>query len=317
MDLVIQKQAYLKLKYYIDICDDEISGMGKSFVNEEGDIVMTDLVIFDQEVTGVHTEIDDESMVKFINELMDKKESPADWNIWWHSHADMKAYFSSTDDATIKSHSNHQTYLISLVGNKEEEYEARLDIFPKDESPYKLGKFHSKRELKVFIEKDDNEENKEEIEKLEEKLEEAKETAEKFITNIEQQISVLKKEDDPDLRKECEKEVKEKVRKKIVPKLFRKEKWGWSGKNQLGFDYNDDDDDYDYGHRGKGFGIKCPVCGYSKTFCICSEDEDSINTQEDIYTEEEQCPLCKWDKERCASIGVCALSGKHKEELDS
>ena len=135
MKILIQNQAYEKLKAYVVLVDTEISGMAKSEIDEDKNIIINDFIIFEQEVTGATTEISDKSQAVFLNELMKANEDPAKWNIWWHSHADMGVNWSAKDDKTIEEHTS-QSYLISLLVNKKMEMVARLDIFPKDLSPF-------------------------------------------------------------------------------------------------------------------------------------------------------------------------------------
>ena len=140
MKILITNRANLKLKSFVTLVETEISGMAKSTINEDKDIIITDFMIFDQVVTGASTIISDESQAKFLNELMKNDEDPAIWNIWWHSHCDMGVFWSATDDKTIEEHTS-QSYLISLVVNKKMEMKARLDIYPKDNSPFKQATY--------------------------------------------------------------------------------------------------------------------------------------------------------------------------------
>jgi hypothetical protein len=66
--------------------------------------------------------------------------------LWWHSHANMGVFWSTTDENTIKLFDNG--WMISLVGNKKGEILSRLDIY--DPIRFTLGNL----ELKIIIETD-------------------------------------------------------------------------------------------------------------------------------------------------------------------
>ena len=115
------------MKYFTEHCDKEISGLGKvKYINNE--LIIYDAEIFKQNVSSVHSTLDVDTLALFLNEKLVNKENIKDYKVWFHSHAFMKAYFSPTDEDTIEQ-STEFDYLISIVMNKFEENEARLDIF--------------------------------------------------------------------------------------------------------------------------------------------------------------------------------------------
>ena len=125
--LTLSTLAYQKLRAYIENCSEEISGLGKIKETAEG-FELVDVKIFKQTVTGSTTNIDSDALGKFAYELQKSGEDMKTWVCWWHSHARMSAFFSTTDVSTIEQ-TNEQSYLISLVGNHSNEWEARLDIY--------------------------------------------------------------------------------------------------------------------------------------------------------------------------------------------
>lgn len=246
MKLILTPKAYLQLKYYTNLVSSEISGMAKSKIDKDENIIVQDVIIFKQEVSSATTDIDDQAQAKFLAELMKKDEKLEDWNIWWHSHADMDVFWSGTDDKTIEGHSGLQSYLISLVTNKAGEYKARLDVFPKDTSPFKKVMFNT-YELEVEVQL-----NKE-IEKQKIKLEKI---AEKALEEVEK----LETFENKRLEKKCELEIKQKVTEKkyfqqsfnnkhSYSKTTKKEKWKWWEDEYYKNDYEDLDkqikDEYD------------------------------------------------------------------------
>lgn len=125
--IYIQKKAYRKFRYFIDLCEDEISGFGK-VVKIDQKLVITDFQIFKQVVSGAHSDMDDEALALFSFEKTKAGESLAEWRVWWHSHARMEAFFSTTDTGTIDG-SKEFPWLISIVGNHAGDIKARIDVF--------------------------------------------------------------------------------------------------------------------------------------------------------------------------------------------
>ena len=122
----ITKEARLKLRYYTENCPTEISGLGK--VRERpGFLEIYDIEIFEQVVSSAHSDLDPDSLAKFLHEKYTAGESTKDYKVWWHSHVNMEAYFSSIDDYTINN-SSEFPYLISIVTNKRGEIRARIDM---------------------------------------------------------------------------------------------------------------------------------------------------------------------------------------------
>ncbi len=125
--LLIERTALDKIQTYTALCDKEISGLGRvTFI--DGTPVVTDVAIFDQQVSATHSTIDPLALAKFQDERVKAGESMKDWVLWWHSHAYMDVFFSTTDTNTIES-STEFPYLVSLVVNKKKKTKARLDVF--------------------------------------------------------------------------------------------------------------------------------------------------------------------------------------------
>lgn len=125
--VILTDAAHKKLFGYIDQCDLEIGGLGKMRV-EDGNFVVHDVEIFDQEVTSSHVDMTAATLAKFQTRKHKEKESIKEYTFWWHSHAKMDAFFSGVDEATIRS-STEFPYLVSLVSNHAHKMVARFDIY--------------------------------------------------------------------------------------------------------------------------------------------------------------------------------------------
>jgi len=226
MKIIINDQANLKLNHFVDLVTSEISGMAKSkYYPKEDVIYITDFMIFTQEVTGSTTLITDESIAKFTYELMKANEKTEEWNVWWHSHVDMEVFWSGTDETTIEEHTA-QGHLISIVTNKKREYKARLDIFPKDTSPFKKASFCTFNITEIEVE--ENEKLTKEKEKYLKLIEKATED----ITKLEEKYTDNKK-----IEAFCQKEIDAKVKSKSIG--FVNNWSNWNKKDYSGYEKQD------------------------------------------------------------------------------
>lgn len=128
MRLIIPGPVEEKLHAYVMSVNSEIAGMGKVRIEENGDIIVEEICIYEQEVTGGTADLSTTALAGFMMEKLTANESLAPWTLWWHSHDNMAAFFSGRDTATIDQ-STDFNYLISLVVNKRRERECRIDTY--------------------------------------------------------------------------------------------------------------------------------------------------------------------------------------------
>ena len=107
----------------------EIGGMMVMLKDKEGDYVLKDPVILKQEVSGTRCVLDQNELSLFYAKAYRKyKKKGRVRYVWWHSHANMKAFWSGTDDKTILS-SPSDDFTVSLVVNVRSEYKLRVQYF--------------------------------------------------------------------------------------------------------------------------------------------------------------------------------------------
>ena len=112
---------------YISFCDLEISGFADVEYNSARNaFVAGEVYLLRQEVSGAATHMDEEAVSKFNLEMIKagKMQLP---RIWFHSHVNMQAFFSATDEETLKDLQN-ETFIIALVGNKRKEMKAKAYV---------------------------------------------------------------------------------------------------------------------------------------------------------------------------------------------
>lgn len=95
-ELKICTKAYIKLMCYCHLAgEQEITGLGRI---KDGEIV--DFKIPYQEVTGTTADASDEAIINLMREI--PLEEIKEWELDWHSHVDMQAFVSPTDEANYE-----------------------------------------------------------------------------------------------------------------------------------------------------------------------------------------------------------------------
>jgi len=115
--------AWTKLMTWVEMAKGEVSAIGL-VDSTPGLLRVTDFKLLDQVCNSTETDIDP----KAIAQLMQEVEDPSMLRCWAHSHADMKVFWSGTDEATIAGLSNDE-WMLSLVVNKDHDAMMRLDVY--------------------------------------------------------------------------------------------------------------------------------------------------------------------------------------------
>lgn len=105
----------------------EISGMMVMMPQDDGTYLMSDPTILPQTISSGRTEIKKEALASYY---MAKHQELGDGLrfVWWHSHCNMKAFMSGTDEDTMLE-GEDDDWTVSLVVNVREEYELRINWF--------------------------------------------------------------------------------------------------------------------------------------------------------------------------------------------
>jgi len=129
----INFQVYLKMKYFMKHFDQEIFAL--LIIDEEDDtLVVSDLRIPEQSVSGGHCKPTATGLAKILNDLEDEEQGKSEKaRGWFHTHGNMGTFFSGVDEKTIKDWGKGSPYVLSIVGAKTD-MKTRLDIF----SPIKI-----------------------------------------------------------------------------------------------------------------------------------------------------------------------------------
>jgi hypothetical protein len=128
--ILIDKDALVKMYIYIQQCELEVGWLGTA-VKTDNTILIKDVYLFEQEVSAVTTEISDESLIKFGEELLKKPDGAEIWNslkVWGHSHVNMAVNPSTTDAEQMSAFASVGfDFAIMIIGNKKNEL--KVDLF--------------------------------------------------------------------------------------------------------------------------------------------------------------------------------------------
>lgn len=119
MKIEFEESAWEKLRNVLNVMrakygDKEVSGFGRLTVVDNETIVCDDIDVPRQEVSGGSTDISGTQLMQWREERFDIRSGMSveevtalndelqRWWMWWHSHGNMSASFSKTDDNTIE-----------------------------------------------------------------------------------------------------------------------------------------------------------------------------------------------------------------------
>lgn len=111
----IADKAWNKMCNYLRASEGEIGGI--LVIDDSEGLLIEDIIITKQKVTGGHFELDAEDLGRTITEIMTKNpELMPKMKGWWHSHSTFGCFWSLVDDATTERFLNYgMKYCVSIV----------------------------------------------------------------------------------------------------------------------------------------------------------------------------------------------------------
>ena len=106
----------------------EIGGMAVTLQDKDGDWKIQDPVIMKQEVSQALCELDKTELAQYYSKMAMKYKNHNMRFCWWHSHAEMSAFWSGTDKNTIDEYEDGDLSF-ALVVNCKEEYKCRVSVW--------------------------------------------------------------------------------------------------------------------------------------------------------------------------------------------
>lgn len=125
--IIIPLVSWQKIMAYVDLCPVEITGFGDvTYDKTKNEFIIGEIYLPDQSATAGDVDVEEEDVSKFMLERMEAGATQMP-RLWWHSHVEMEAFFSGTDDAQMKDFSN-DTFFVGIVVNKRGEYKASIKV---------------------------------------------------------------------------------------------------------------------------------------------------------------------------------------------
>lgn len=125
--IFIKPREYQKMLIWTQLAKGEVSGLGLIKEADEG-FLIDEVFLLEQQCSSAGTELEEKSVCALMLELEKKGLELRELRFWWHTHGDMKVFWSSTDNQCIEGLAN-SGFFISMVLNKEEKKLLRMDIF--------------------------------------------------------------------------------------------------------------------------------------------------------------------------------------------
>lgn len=198
-NMLITKKAINKMKIYIDECDKEISWLG-TVENSDNIYLIKDVMLFEQEVSSVTTDIDETDLNNFAhNKIEELGDEGVDFlnsiKMWGHSHVNMSTFASGTDDESMEifEDGGHDFY-IRLIGNKKGSL--KLDLFH-----YEKGIVYENLDFDVIV----SEEERSYIQAIE---------------AMQRDLEILREKEVAEMEEDIKAEIKLKVKKKSYIKSY-------------------------------------------------------------------------------------------------
>ena len=131
MEFCISQKDWKKVIDYAQASYDEFSSEIGGFMiakpDKDGNIIISEPEILKQEVTGGTTVMDKEAVADYYVKCVEKHGVGVRF-IWWHSHANMSAFWSGTDTTTMEEYSSGD-WAAFLVVNIRGEYKFRVCLW--------------------------------------------------------------------------------------------------------------------------------------------------------------------------------------------
>ena len=105
----------------------EVSALGIVEKTNET-LIVPEIYLPKQTSTPANTEMDPQDVARIMLDLEQRGIDATTLRLWLHSHADMKCFWSDTDDATIEALCN-DGFVVSVVVNKAGDIKCRVDLF--------------------------------------------------------------------------------------------------------------------------------------------------------------------------------------------
>jgi hypothetical protein len=126
----IERDAFAALRCYVKAVPGELTLLGTAQTNAQRDEIRVDQLLLPyQRSSASHTEVGEEALARLLVEASRRGIDTARIRVWMHSHGEISAFFSSTDDQCIETAFPQADWVLSLVTNRAGQMKARLSLY--------------------------------------------------------------------------------------------------------------------------------------------------------------------------------------------
>ena len=128
--VVLTDECWHQMSAYVDLCNDEIAAFGYITARDDGYMLVDELFLVPQEVSGAEVDFVTDGLPFAINKAIADGRIE-DLRFCVHSHVNMQAAFSSVDQDMIEKvgKSGPIPWFVSAIFNKKGSTACRLDVF--------------------------------------------------------------------------------------------------------------------------------------------------------------------------------------------
>jgi len=129
----IDGEVWAKLRHWIKLSgDNEVSCLGLIDEIKDGEritaLLVSEIYLLEQTVSGGDTELEDKAVANLMIQLAAEGIDTSKLKCWIHSHANMRVFWSSTDEECCSLLAN-DSYSVSIVTNLRGDLLTRVDIY--------------------------------------------------------------------------------------------------------------------------------------------------------------------------------------------
>lgn len=123
--LMIPPRVIERLRLYVAEVPGEISGLGTIDIID-GLFVIGEVYLLKQTASQTTTELDSDAIAELLMNMATEGKDTGRIKLWWHSHGNMKPFWSAQDEQTCRAMS--ASWMVALVTNKAGESLARVEL---------------------------------------------------------------------------------------------------------------------------------------------------------------------------------------------
>lgn len=125
--VIYTTESWQIINYLVKTCTTEIAWLGLVDTLEDGNYLITDIYVPEQEVSGASAEIEPHIMAALAIEIMDAGKDPGKLIYHGHSHVNMGVTPSGTDEKQMEEYLDNCEIFVRGIYNKRGE--AKVDVF--------------------------------------------------------------------------------------------------------------------------------------------------------------------------------------------